>query len=110
MMLISVRRGYSTPIASLSTSTDLIYKGGFIISCDATAPTIGIQINGTVFTIDPVDMILYGDGEVCITGVQDGGAEGSGALYILGDVFLKNVVAVYDLGAEEMSFAAREFY
>jgi dihydroxyacetone kinase DhaKLM complex PTS-EIIA-like component DhaM len=40
----------------------------------------------------------------CITGIDDGGALGTGELYILGDIFLKNVVAVYDVGAAEMRF------
>ena len=31
-------------------------------------------------------------------------------LYILGDVFLRNVLAAFDWGGEEMQFAAREYH
>ena len=58
-----------------------------------------------MFYINAADLILDSDGS-CFTGIDDGG-EGP---YILGDVFLKNVVAVFDVGASEMRFAAREFY
>jgi hypothetical protein len=30
-------------------------------------------------------------------------------VYVLGDVFLKNVVAVFDIGASEMKFAAHNY-
>ena len=71
-----------------------------------------MQINGTAFYINPSDLLLdsgYTDEagqELCVTGVQDGG-EGP---FILGDVFLQNVVAVFDVGASEMRFAAHETY
>ena len=45
-------------------------------------------------------------GNICLSGIQDDG----GSFGILGDVFLKNVLAVYDIGASEMRFAARENY
>ncbi|KAK4544955.1 hypothetical protein LTR36_003860 [Oleoguttula mirabilis] len=80
--------------------------------CDATPPTFAIRINGTDFYISSADLLLTGelglDTETggCVTGVQpmDGG------IYILGDVFLKNVVAVFDIGASEMRFAPHEKY
>jgi len=42
---------------------------------------------------------------LCLTSVQRGG-EGP---YILGIAFPQNVVAVFDVGAAEMRFAAREY-
>lgn len=67
--------------------------------CDATPPTFAVRINGTDFYINAADMILNGAGDEdpetggCITGIQDGGT----GPFILGDVFLKNVVAVFDV-------------
>lgn len=79
------------------------YYGGDVVLCNATAPEFGVTINGTTFDINAADLILdedFGDG-ICLTGIQDG----STGPYILGDVFLRNVIAVYDVGASEMKFA-----
>ncbi|GAB7347353.1 hypothetical protein MBLNU459_g4289t1 [Dothideomycetes sp. NU459] len=79
-----------------------------VILCNATAPDFGVTIGGTTFDISAEDMIIPGDFEpgYCMSGVQDGG----GAVNILGDVFLKNVIAVFDVGAGMMRFAPNEIY
>ena len=92
--------GLFSPPAQLDDS------GTFFVACDAIPPTIGIYISGVTFFINPADFILPNGDGTCISGVQDAG-NGPG---ILGDVFLKNVLAVYDVGASEMRFAAREYY
>ena len=51
-----------------------------------------MSVGGQFFYINSLDMMLE-------TG-----------LAVLGDVFLKNVLAVFDVGAGEMRFAAREDY
>ncbi|KAL2354903.1 aspartic peptidase domain-containing protein [Cryomyces antarcticus] len=91
----------------VDSGTTLIYVPEAIAdACNATAPVFGVNISGKIFYINPSDMVLdTGDGK-CITGVQGNG----GGLNILGDVFLKNVLAVFDIGASEMRFAAREYY
>ena len=87
----------------------------YIVDCNATAPRLGFNIAGTVFDINPLDMIIL-DGtdaqnnDVCVTSVTIGGDADTGGFYVLGDAFLKNVVSVFDIGATEMRFAAREFY
>lgn len=80
--------------------------GAYSVACNAAVPSLGIEIGGRTFYINPVDMILPAGDGTCISGVDDGGQ----GPYILGDVFMKNVVAVYDIGAGQMRFAAREFY
>jgi Eukaryotic aspartyl protease len=45
---------------------------------------------------------------VCSMGVFDGGSDS--VFYILGDTFQRNVVSVFNVGAAEMRFAAREFH
>ena len=82
------------------------WQGAYTVACNATVPSLGVEIGGETFYIDPVDMILPAGDGTCITGVDDGGQ----GPYILGDVFLKNVIAVFDIGASQMRFAAREFY
>ena len=81
-------------------------SGIYFVACNAVTPTFGVNINGQTFFINSQDLVIdAGDGS-CVSGIQDAG-EGPG---ILGDVFLKNVLAVFDIGASQMRFAARENY
>ena len=79
--------------------------GVYAVDCDAKIPQFAVVIGGQNFWINPRDMILNDDG-TCFSGIADGGT----GPYILGDVFFKNVIAVFDVGAAEMRFAPREFY
>jgi aspergillopepsin I len=89
--------------------------GAYIVDCNAKAPSLGIKINGTTFGINTLDMILLAGtdangNDICISGIDDGGSNPSVDVYVLGDTFQKNVVSVFDVGAVEMRFAAREYY
>jgi len=46
-------------------------------------------------------------GGVCISGIQNSKGSGTTAVSILGGIFMKNVVAVFDIGAAEMRLANR---
>lgn len=85
-------------------------QDAYFVDCNATPPTFEVKIAGTSFTVNPVDLIYQTEVDqstgLCLTGIQDGGS----GPYILGDVFLQNVVAVFDVGANEMRFAAHETY
>ena len=81
--------------------------GLYVANCSAVAPKFGVYIDGQLFYINPLDMMLEtGLAGICLSTVQKAG----GGLAVLGDVFLKNVLAVFDVGAGEMRFAAREDY
>jgi len=83
-------------------------QGGWFVPCDAVPPGLGIEIGGQMFWTLESSMILP---EVkdpvtgyCATGI---GAM-DGQLFILGDVFLQGLVAVFDVGSRmEMRFAKR---
>lgn len=80
----------------------------YAVDCASKAPRFGISIAGHTFYVNPTDLILHTqdqDGS-CITGINE---LGYGRPVVLGDVFLRNVLAVFDIGASEMRFAAREF-
>ena len=81
-------------------------EGAYVVDCSAEAPEFGVTIGSQTFFINGQDLILSNGDGTCISGVDDAGD----SLSILGDVFLKNVLAVFDVGASEMRFAAREFY
>jgi hypothetical protein len=91
------------PPATLNEENDL-----YFVDCNATPPSFGVMISEGVFLTNPLDLILSNGDGTCITGVQDGGS----GPYILGDVFLKNVLAVFDLtpGEYEMHFSPRVYY
>lgn len=85
----------------------------YVVDCNATAPDLGTMIAGTVFKTSPLDLILPSGKddngkELCITGIVNGGNDPSQDTYILGDVFQKNVVTVYDIGASLLRFAPRD--
>lgn len=79
--------------------------GMFVNKCDATPPEFAISIGGKDFNINAKEMILQNSlaspENACVTGIQGTG----GDIALLGDVLLKNVIAVFDLGKEELSFA-----
>ena len=90
-------------------------EGAYVVDCKAKAPSLGIKISGTIFWTNPLDMILLAGtdengNDVCISGIDDGGSDTAEDVYILGDTFQKNVMSVFDIGAVELRFAAREFY
>lgn len=82
-------------------------SGFYLVPCNAIPPLIGIKIGGTVFYHNPKDLIrTFGAGQ-CISGIQDRGSLG---VNILGDVFLNNVVVLFDLRANMVRFSARPYY
>ncbi|KAL9601573.1 MAG: hypothetical protein Q9219_002407 [cf. Caloplaca sp. 3 TL-2023] len=82
-------------------------RGQYVVDCAAKAPRFGISIGHHTFYINPQDLVIKTQDGSCITGITESGLNRPG---VLGDVFLKNVLAVFDIGASEMRFAAREFY
>jgi hypothetical protein len=84
-------------------------SGTFVAPCDATPPTVEVGIGGKNLKIDPSSLILPetrfpGDFyDYCTTGI----AISSGTL-ILGDVFLQELLVVFDVSdKKEMKFAQR---
>jgi hypothetical protein len=66
-----------------------------------------VVISGVEFWINPADLI-YRDlmdpmTGYCAVAIASGGS----GPYILGDVFLQNVVAVFDVGAAQLRFYGR---
>ena len=107
----NIFKGY---IASFTNPAATLDEGYYYYPCNKTAPYLGIQIAGTVFSINSADIILPDSGytsdgvDYCLIGVQDGGS-GVDTFPIFGDVFLKNVVAVFDIGASMLRFAPHEY-
>lgn len=79
----------------------------YFVDCNAIPPHFAVIIKGVRFWINPADLI-YQDFTEPVTGkcaiaISTGGS----GPYILGDPFLQNVVAVFDVGGAEMRFYSK---
>lgn len=80
--------------------------GYYTVDCNAKAPEFGVRIGQEIFYVNPTDNIIKLNAKGCITGIA---RTGTGGKSTLGTVFLKSVLAVFDIGAGQMRFAAREY-
>ncbi|KAJ7132351.1 acid protease [Mycena epipterygia] len=117
-----------TTLNYLPTKIAKAYNAGFVpkatydadqdtyfVGCNATAPAFSVNIGGKKFPIDGRDQILEAgtddDGNlVCISGTQNGGADTPDNVFILGDVFLHNVVPTFNIKTNEMTITRRAKY
>ena len=80
--------------------------GAYFVNCNAIPPVLGVSIARKIFYVNGKDLVVPASGGRCIMGVQPN----YGGLTILGDVWMKSVLCVFDIGASQMRFAARQFY
>ena len=84
--------------------------GLYLVQCNASAPDFGIEFGGTTFYHNPADMILPVPGEdvLCVSAIQSS----LSTVYqpILGAPFMKNVLAVFDVGKKEITLMGRRYY
>lgn len=84
--------------------------GGYFTSCNAVPPRVAVVIDDTDFWLNPKDLMLNQLRDpmngMCMTTISSGGS----GPYILGDVFLQNVLAVFDVDDAVMQFASRKDY
>lgn len=100
------------PPATFNANTQL-----YLVSCTATAPTVGVKIAGKTYNISTDDLMNRGSGAVggpavgarsgqCALAVQ----RAAGGASVLGDSWLKNVLVVFDLGENKVRVASRGTY
>ena len=75
-------------------------------------PAFGVKVGSETYWMSPDDLLRQNardveTGRLCRVGIMDGGSAGP---YVLGVTFLANVVAVFDVGNEEIRFAKRNKY
>jgi hypothetical protein len=83
--------------------------GVLLVNCTAIPPPFEVTIAGETFPTNPFDLTSDEGDDICVSGIQDAG-DPPGAPSILGDVFLKNVITVFDWGELEIHFSGREYY
>ncbi|KKA26182.1 hypothetical protein TD95_003758 [Thielaviopsis punctulata] len=89
------------------TAVYLYQYGAYFAPCNASPPRMAVIINNIKLWINPADL-LYQDFRDAETGYcAIGVTTGDNGPYILGDVFLQSVMAVFDVGAAQMRFYGR---
>jgi hypothetical protein len=76
---------------------------------DSYSTAIRSDYRGRDLPINPFDLISDEGDDICVSGIQNAGDLPS-APSILGDVFLRNVLAPFDRSEWEMHFSEQEYY
>ena len=85
--------------------------GAWYAQCNSTVPSFGVKLGSQTFYISPEDLLRQSardqeTGTLCRVGLMDSDF----GPHVLGVTFLTNVLAVFDVGNNEMRFAARKSY
>ncbi|KAJ5653622.1 hypothetical protein N7490_000625 [Penicillium lividum] len=83
--------------------------GLYVVDCSAKAPEFGLSLGDQTFYHDGSDLIYQTSEGVCVSSLASSSEVSLGdiSLNIIGVPFLKNVVAVFDFGRNEMRFAKK---
>jgi Eukaryotic aspartyl protease len=73
----------------------------WMVDCKAKPPKVGMKFGNKTLYYAREDMIFQGAQGICVSGIQPGNSS------IAGGSFLKNVVAVFDVGAAQVRLAQR---
>jgi hypothetical protein len=88
----------------------------YTVPCDATVPALSITVGGASFAVDAKDLVLpLGANDtqgnpLCMTGTQDGGADDGTNTFIMGDVFMHNVVSTFSPQSQQVTLTERVPY
>ncbi|KAH8903832.1 acid protease [Coniochaeta sp. PMI_546] len=101
----AIFKSFSTPPQYLQND------GAYYAPCNARVPAFGVRVGSETYYMSPDDLLRQNardveTGRLCRVGIVDGG----GGPYTLGVTFLSNVVAVFDVGNDEIRFAKRNKY
>ncbi|KAL8178976.1 UNVERIFIED_CONTAM: hypothetical protein K2H54_058229 [Gekko kuhli] len=85
-------------------------NGQYVVSCSniQSMPTITFVISGNSFPLSPSAYILENNNGYCSVGIMPTylPSQNGQPLWILGDVFLRSYYSVYDVGNNQVGFAA----
>jgi hypothetical protein len=106
-MADAINKAFSPPAVTDTSAQIGSGQGVYMVECNAVPPTFGVTVGGQTFYHNGQDLILPYGNNVCLSTIGAVVPTAGISLAFLGDAFLKNVVAVFDFGKNEMRFAAR---
>jgi len=104
---LTAPKAIAAQFAKQINATELL-PGRYVVSCSdvANLPSLHININGQTWTLDPVDYIINDMDVECIVGIMGLDIpKPAGPLWILGDIFIRKVYTVFDIGNKQLRFA-----
>ncbi|KAG6359890.1 hypothetical protein INS49_010943 [Diaporthe citri] len=85
--------------------------GVYFVDCDAIAPDVAVDINGMPFWLNPEGLVVgrltASQDQSCFAAFTDCGWTGP---YVLGNSFLQNVLAIFDVEDRVIEFVSRTYY
>jgi hypothetical protein len=79
----------------------------YYVPCNSIPPQLAVIIEEVRFWVNPADLIFQQAVDPMTGYCALGITTGDDGPYILGDVFLQSVVAVFDVGGGQMRFYSR---
>jgi len=82
-------------------------QGMYEFPCGSQLPSVGFQFGGQNFMMNPQDFIIGQDGETCLgalVGLDTPDDLLREPVWILGNLFMKNFLTIFDLGAPAVGF------
>jgi hypothetical protein len=104
----------SLPPSLASAVNSLFIPPGFLaannstyyVQCDSIAPRLEFVIGNHTFLINPVDLKRHTSQTLCVSSIT----ANSHGHYVLGDLFLRNVLLTLDFRSNTLSLSPRPYY
>ena len=81
-------------------------KSTYYVHCDSIAPRLEFVISNQTLLINPVDLKRHASQTLCVSSIT----ANSHGHYVLGDLFLRNVLLTLDFRSNTLGLSSRPYY